>query len=177
MNIQAHITSFSKELEELKRESVLISKAFVFESQNFARSFICHFTFQLFLGNQRQPEWHLAGWILKMDEILNPRPRFLILLWDLSTIFCSLRLFCMGGEKRGVTITDSEPLDGAPAHDPEFQMFVDKNGSDYNSSLFCHESLILSHVPRLFYPCWLVYGVGDSYWEPCPIISADAHME
>ena len=35
------------------------------------------------------------------------------------------------------------------AHDPEFQMFIDRNGSHYNSSLFCHESLVSSHVPRL----------------------------
>ena len=32
-------------------------------------------------------------------------------------------------ERRGVTVTDSEPLDGASAHDPEFQMFIDRNGS------------------------------------------------
>jgi len=30
------------------------------------------------------------------------------------------------GEKRGVTVTDSEPLDSASAHDPEFQMFIDR---------------------------------------------------
>ena len=28
-------------------------------------------------------------------------------------------------EKRGVTVTDSEPLDGASAHEPVFQMFID----------------------------------------------------
>jgi len=55
-------------------------------------------------------------------------------------------------ERRGVTVTDSEPLDGASAHDPEFQMFIDRNGSHYNSSLFCHESLVSSHVPRLYHP-------------------------
>ena len=53
-------------------------------------------------------------------------------------------------EKRGVTVTDSESLDGASAHDPVFQMFIDRNGSHYNSSLFCHESLVSSHVPRLY---------------------------
>jgi len=53
-------------------------------------------------------------------------------------------------ERRGVTVTDSEPLDGASAHDPEFQMFIDRNGSHYNSSLFCHELLVSSHVPRLY---------------------------
>jgi len=34
-----------------------------------------------------------------------------------------------------------------------------------------HESLVLSHVPRLGHPRWLVYGVGDSCWPPCPIRS------
>jgi len=34
-------------------------------------------------------------------------------------------------ERRGVTVTDSKPLDGASAHDPEFQMFIDRNGSHY----------------------------------------------
>jgi len=29
-------------------------------------------------------------------------------------------------KRRGVTVTGSEPLDGAPAHDPEFQMFIDR---------------------------------------------------
>jgi len=80
-------------------------------------------------------------------------------------------------ERRGVTVTDIEPLDGASAHDPEFQMFIDRNGSHYNTSLFCHESLVSSHVPRLYHPRWLVYGVGDSYWTSCPIIPADAHTE
>ena len=34
--------------------------------------------------------------------------------------------------------------------DPVFQMFIDRNGSHYNSSLFCLESLVSSHVPRLY---------------------------
>jgi len=80
-------------------------------------------------------------------------------------------------KRRGVTVTDSEPLDGASAHDPEFQMFIDRNDSHYNSSLFFHESLVSSHVPRLYHSCWLVYGVGDSYWTSCPIIPADDHTE
>ena len=29
-----------------------------------------------------------------------------------------------------------------------FQMFIGRNGSHYNSSLFCHESLVSIHVPR-----------------------------
>ena len=59
---------------------------------------------------------------------------------------------CSESERRGVTVTDSEPLGSASAHDPEFQMFIDKNGSHYNSSLFCRESLVSSHVPRLYHP-------------------------
>ena len=62
---------------------------------------------------------------------------------DLALLVC---------ERRGVTVTDSEPLDSASAPDPEFQMFIDRNGSHYNSSLFCHESLVSSHVPRLYHP-------------------------
>ena len=68
--------------------------------------------------------------------------------------------FC---EKRGVTVMDNEPLDGASAHDPVFQMFIDGNSLHYNSFLFCHESLVWSHVPRLYHPRRLVYGVGDSH--------------
>jgi len=29
-------------------------------------------------------------------------------------------------------------------------MFIDRNGSHYNSSLFCHDLLVSSHVPRLY---------------------------
>ena len=29
-------------------------------------------------------------------------------------------------KRRGVTVTGSEPLDGAPAHDPEFQILIDR---------------------------------------------------
>jgi len=68
-------------------------------------------------------------------------------------------------DTRGASVTDGGPLNSA-SKTPcfYFRCLFTEHGSHYNSSLFCHESLVSSHVPRFGHPRWLVYGVGDSYW-------------
>jgi len=59
-------------------------------------------------------------------------------------------------DMRGVTVTDGGPLNSASKTRPMPCFYVrclfTEHGSHYNSSLFCHESLFSSHVPRYGHP-------------------------
>jgi len=45
-----------------------------------------------------------------------------------------------------------------------FRCLFTEHGSHYNSSLFCHESLVSRHVPRFSHPRWLVIYAWDCCW-------------
>ena len=71
---------------------------------------------------------------------------------DMLSVYASADHFCrpvIPSNVRGVSVTDGGPLNSA-SKTPcfYFRCLFTKHGSHYNSSLFCHESLVSRHVPR-----------------------------
>ena len=116
---------------------------------------------QQMIGQHILFKWPTYGWCLGKISACNTDPKCKVSKQIVNfTVFYpddgSSGPHCLSLDNydmRGASVTDGGPLNSA-SKTPcfYFRCLFTEHGSHYNSSLFCHESLVLSHVPRFGHP-------------------------